>query len=271
MQIILQATRVTVSLLFLLYASWRDYQTREVSNRVWVFFAPIALVLSLVEFLLYSPWNLPYFAMSIGATTLLALLLFYVGGFGGADSKALICLALALPFYPILLFTPLLTGGLSPLSQYLFPLTILSNGILLAAATAVYLLFRNLVWHKKTGKKIFEGELAKESFGKKIVVLITGYKVSIAKLKEKWHIYPMEDIEANACETCPERKLVIVPKDEGRDSIVERLSAAVDSGKIGDSVWATPGLPMLIFLTVGLIVALVLGDLVWALVSLFFG
>ena len=48
--------------------------------------------------------------------------------------------------------------------------------------------------------------------------------------------------------------------------IVERLSNAVDAGKIDSYVWATPGLPMLIFITAGLIVALVFGDVVWLLV-----
>ena len=36
-------------------------------------------------------------------------------------------------------------------------------------------------------------------------------------------------------------------------------------------VWATPGLPMLIFVTLGLIVALLLGDLVWLLVRSILG
>jgi prepilin signal peptidase PulO-like enzyme (type II secretory pathway) len=32
-------------------------------------------------------------------------------------------------------------------------------------------------------------------------------------------------------------------------------------------VWATPGLPMLIFITLGLIVALTAGDIVWIIIS----
>ena len=61
------------------------------------------------------------------------------------------------------------------------------------------------------------------------------------------------------------------PKDEGRDEIVQRLSKASKEGKIGSKVWATPGLPMLIFVTVGLITALSLGDIVWILVGHIFG
>ncbi len=270
MQTILAAAKITLSLAFLLYASWSDYKTREVSNRVWAFYAPIALFLSISELLLYDPSKLPFFGLSFGVTAVFAIILFYTGGFGGADSKALMCIALALPFFPETLFTPIFATGVSPLAQYLFPLTIFSNAVLFAAASGIYMLLRNLIWRIKTGKKIFEGTLRTESIGKKILVMITGYKVSVAKLKEKWHVYPMEDIEEEG-ENPLKRKLVVVPRDEHRDEIVERLSKAVDAGKIDAHVWATPGLPMLIFITIGLIVALLFGDIVWLLVSFVLG
>ena len=117
---------------------------------------------------------------------------------------------------------------------------------------------------------MFTGTLADEPFWKKILVLITGYKVTVAKLKEKWHIFPMEDVEGHV-ENDFKRKLVIIPHEEGRDKIIERLSEAVDAGKIEAYVWATPGLPMLIFITLGLIAALVFGDLIWLFVRFLLG
>jgi preflagellin peptidase FlaK len=272
-QTILIAANVTLSLAFLLYASWSDYKTREVTNRVWAIYAPTALVLTLTEILLneQEPLSkLAFFGLSFGVTAAFAIILFYSGGFGGADSKALMCIALALPFSTETLLKPIFPSGISPLSQVLFPLTIFSNSVLFAAASGIYMLLRNLVQRATTGKKLFEGSLSTESLGKKMLVMITGYKVSVAKLKEKWHVYPMEDINENG-ENPPERKLLIVPKDEGRNEIVERLSNAVNTGKISNRVWATPGLPMLIFVTIGLIVALLLGDLVWLLVSFVLG
>lgn len=271
MQVVFTATKITFSLAFLLYASWSDYKTREVSNRVWVLFAPLALFLSLAELLLYAPSKLPFLGLSFGITAVFAIILFYSGGFGGADSKALMCIALALPFIPETLFAPFLAAGVSPLFQNIFPLTVFSNGVLFAAATGIYMLLYNIVWHRKTGKKPFEGTLAMESIGKKIVALITGHKVSVAKLREKWHVYPMEDIEEENGENSVKRKLVVVPRDEGRDEIITRLSKAVDAGKIDDYVWATPGLPMLIFITIGFIIALLFGDIVWMLVSFVLG
>jgi preflagellin peptidase FlaK len=262
-QAILVAAQVAVSVALLTYASWSDYKTREVSNRVWAIYAPIAIALAIPELLLYdSSKQLVLFGVSVGFTVGLAFLLFYSGAFGGADSKALMCIAVALPFAPV--FAPILAGGLSPISQVIFPLTIFSNAVLFAAASGVYIILHNLVWHKKNGEKMFTGTLANESIWKKMVILITGYKVTVAKLKEKWHIFPMEDVDDN--EKALQRKLVVIPSEDGRDKIVERLSNAVQAGKIDTYVWATPGLPMLIFITLGLIVALLCGDIVWLLV-----
>ena len=264
-QLFFVGSQVAVTVAFLTYSSWSDYKTREVSNRVWAIYAPIAIALSLTDFLLFAPSKLVLFGVSVGFTVGLAFLLFYLGAFGGADSKALMCIAFSLPFAPVVLFTPVLANSLSPISQVIYPMTIFSNGVLFAAASCVYMVLHNFVWHRRNGKEMFSGALARESMGKKILVLITGYKVTIAKLKEKWHVFPMEDVETEG-DAALKRKLVVIPSDDGRDGMVERLSNAAQSGKIDTYVWATPGLPMLIFITMGLIVALLCGDIVWLLV-----
>jgi preflagellin peptidase FlaK len=268
----LDLARTTLALLFLFYSSWSDWKTREVSDSVWILFAPTAFALTFIELLLYETSNMLVYGISFGLTTAFAIILFYSGGFGGADAKALICLALALPFYPQNLLTPLLEeiSLISPISQILFPMTVFSNAVLLAAAAAVYMLLHNIFWHWKAGKKIFEEGYRNESLGRKILVLITGYKVSVERLKEKWHLYPMEDVE-ETLEKEFKRKLVVIPKDEGRDATVDRLAKAVEAGKIQNTVWATPGLPMLIFITAGLIIALLLGDIVWICVRFLLG
>jgi preflagellin peptidase FlaK len=260
--------RTSFTLLFLLYASWSDYKTREVSNNVWLLFAPLAFALTMIELFLYDTTsNMLSYGICFGLTSAFAVILFYSGGFGGADAKALMCLALALPFYPENLFAPF--GGISVISQSFFPITVFTNSVLLAAATAVYVFLRNIIGHLRSSRRLFE-DYENESLGRKILVLITGYKVSVAKLKEKWHVYPLEDIvETN--EDTPKRKLVLIPKDENRNAIVERLAKAVEAGKINDAVWATPGLPMLIFITAGLIAALFFGDVVWICIRLLLG
>jgi preflagellin peptidase FlaK len=263
-QVLLDLARSVIASVFLIYSSYSDYKTREVSNVVWMLFAPPAFALTFIELLFFESSELILYGICFGLTAGFAIILFYSGGFGGADAKALMCLALALPFYPVKLFMPIL-GEISPISQTFFPITIFSNSVLFAASTAVALLLYNVSWRATRDRRLFEGGQKDESLGKKFLVLVTGYKVPIDKLKKQWHVYPLEDIEKDDNDKM-RRKLVVLPNDEHRSRIVERLDRAILSGEIQDKIWATPGLPMLIFITAGLVAALLLGDIVWAFV-----
>jgi len=260
---ILDGARVLLSLSFLIYASWEDWKKREVSNKVWAVFAPLALLLTFVQFILFAG-DLSLYTLSFAVTSGLAIILFYAGAFGGADAKALICLSLALPYYPTELFSTFETSASAVIVSPLFPITIFSNSVLLAALTVVYALLRNLLWKLKTGNKLFEG-FEKESFGRKLLALLTGYKINVAKLERYEYLYPLEDIATEGSQV--DRRLLVMPKDENREQIVERILDSVRTGKIRNDVWATPGLPMLIFVTAGLVIALVFGDIVWLILA----
>jgi len=264
----LDIARVALTLSFLVYASWSDWKNREVSNKVWAVLAPLAFLLTSVQYVLFAG-DLLIYILSFAVMSGLAIVLFYAGAFGGADAKALICLSLALPQFPIDLFSAFASSTSAvPVSSPLFPITVFSNSVLLAALTVVYALVRNLLWKLKTGGKLFEG-FEKESIGRKVLAAITGYKINVAKLKRHEYMYPLEDISV-AEGSQVERKLLVMPKDESREQIVDRISKAVENGKIQNNIWATPGLPMLIFITAGLVIALVFGDLVWILLRLVF-
>jgi preflagellin peptidase FlaK len=259
---IFDAARIILCLSFLIYASWSDYKTREVSNKVWVIMGPVALILTSFQFLVYSPQPLQLviaYGLSFAITSALAIVVFYAGGFGGADAKALMCIALALPIYPNHLL-PQPVGFVSPL----FPITIFTNSVLLGAFSVFYALSRNILWKLRNKKRIFEG-IENESFGRKIIALISGYKVKVSKL-EKGHLFPLEDVEMDE-EGNYKRKLLAFPNYEEREEIIARITDNVENGKLNSGVWATPGLPLLIFVTAGLIIAITYGDIVWVLIS----
>lgn len=241
----------------MVYASWSDWEKREVSNKVWIVLAPLAFTLTTIEYVFFAQWLLPYYVLSFIVTFVLGTVLFYVGAFGGADAKALMCLALALPYYP----TQLLSG--SAFFSPIFPLTVFSNGVLLAALSVFYAVLRNYLWKLRTGAKLFEG-FENESVWRKIVVLMTGYKVESATLEKNAYVYPLEDISFKETGE-DERRLLTFPKDENREAIVARILSSGREGKLQNGVWVTPGLPLLIFITAGLIVALVFGDIIWML------
>ena len=263
MNTFLEGLQVFVSLAFLLYASWSDVKTREVSNMVWAFFAPLGLALTLTQLFFFETHSydtLYLLGISVGITSVLAVALFYAGAYGGADAKALICLSLTLPFYPTNFINLPFTSD-SPI----FPLSVFSNAVIIAALSVVYVLLRNVFWRQRTGKRFFEG-FKEESKGRKLLTLLSGYKIPVDKLQESEFLYPLEDVQVSENgET--NRKLLVFPKDEDREDVVQRVVAAAKEEKNIDWVWATPGLPMLVFITIGLITALILGDFVWIILS----
>jgi len=259
----LDAARVFLCLSVFAYASWSDWKKREVSNIVWTVTAPLAFALTTLQFVVFSPQLLQLYTLSFAITAALSVALFYAGAFGGADAKALMFLALALPLYLNNLF-PYFQSSVAYVSP-IFPLSVFSNGVLLATLTVAYSALRNSVWRLRTKRKLFEG-FEKESTWRKVLVFLTGYKVKAALL-EKSHVYPLEDLLTKETGES-ERRLLVMPRDEKAEETVERILNATREGRLQNDVWATPGLPLLVFLTIGLIVALVFGDLVWILLRL---
>jgi preflagellin peptidase FlaK len=200
---------------------------------------------------------LTFYVLSFAITSGLAITIFYVGGFGGADAKALMCIALALPVYPSNLLSHYV-GFVSPL----FPITIFSNSVLLGALSVFFAVFRNLIWTTKNKESLFEN-LKTESVARKILALISGYKIKLSKL-ENSHMFPLEDIHVDD-EGKKSGKLLVFPDYDEREDIINRLK----ENKPRSWVWATPGLPLLIFITAGLIIALAYGDIIWILLGLF--
>lgn len=279
MEEMLSWARIIVTLVFLSYASWSDFKTREVSNNVWIIFAPIAFLLTAAQFLFFPPigdmfQSMLYYGLSFAITSVFSIALFYVGAFGGADAKALMCIALAIPepssIKALSDFSSSAFHTMVPLSgfvSFIFPITVFSNGVIVAAFSVFYALFRNLLWRQRTGQRLFEG-YKNESLGRKALTLLCGYKVSVADFKKSF-LYPLEDLRM--AQSGVERRLLLFPKDENREEIVERLAKAESEGKLQNSVWATPGLPMLIFMTIGFILALTIGDIVWIVISQILG
>jgi len=148
----------------------------------------------------------------------------------------------------------------------IFPIIVFSNAVLLAALTVVYAVLRNSVWRLRTGRRLFEG-LENESIWRKVLAFLTGYKVKAAEL-EKRRMYPLEDVDTKESGEIDRRRLLVMPKEEKLEGIVNRILSATREGRLQSEVWATPGLPLLVFITMGLIVALVFGDLVWIFLRL---
>src|SRR6266571_1750388 len=211
-------------------ASMSDLKTREISNRFWLVYGPLAgFVFALRMF--FDPELVLVFLVSSGATILVAFLLFQFGVMGGADSKALMCL----------------------------PIAILVNSFLLSIGSAVFLLARNLTQRASAGRGLFQG-FERESILRKALVLLTSYKTSFNVLQSKTYLYPAEEV--SVIDSKPVRQFHLVASAaEERDKMVTGLEGYKEQGLFSDGVWVTPGLPHMVFLTASLLVTAIIGDL----------
>src|SRR3989442_7791539 len=250
----IEAAALLLSVAALLAASLSDFKTREVSNKVWLVYGPLALLLFIAR-MVYA-WDLaPIIGVSAIATFVVAFLLFEFGVMGGADSKALMCLGLALPISPSFL-APFWQP---PFVFYPFPIAILVNSFLLSIGSAVFLLARNLFQRASAGRRLFQG-FERESILRKVVIMLTSYKTSFNALQSKIYLYPAEEV--SVVDSKPVRQFHLVASAaEEREKLVSGLESYKEQGMFSDGVWVTPGLPHLVFLTASLLVTLVVGDL----------
>jgi preflagellin peptidase FlaK len=248
----LEAASLVLSFTVLAYASWKDWKEREVPDRVWMVYAPVGGVLTALRVGLYGKPGLAFWLTGLAFAFAVALALYYVGFWGGADSKALLCLSLSLPVMPELC-QPIL--GLYIL---FIPFTVVFNAFLLTLTVVTYTALRNL-WYKLQGKTLFQG-FEGEPVARKILAVLACYRVKRERLPGN-----------------PGLSLAEAPTPDGRRSLSFRFK--IECEKVSDEalaglpeeVWVTPQLPVLVFITVGLAIALLFGDLVLTLVAWFLG
>ncbi|MEE8354941.1 MAG: A24 family peptidase C-terminal domain-containing protein [Candidatus Bathyarchaeia archaeon] len=243
--------RVLLSLTMLGYTSWVDLKTREIYDLVWLVFGGLGLVIALYEVYMGS-LALVWFVIVVLISSAISIALGYLGLFGGADVLAFITLSVLHPFSPKGL-EPLL-GIVSPL----FPLTLFSNSALAGASFSIVLLIRNLALTFQ-GRSLFSG-LEHEPLWKKLAVLVTGLKMRVGSVRGPPFQYPLE---VPATGENPGRRLVLMPDIQDDDSAVEVFRTLEASGV--EEVWVSDTLPFIVYIAVGYVLALVLGDVVLAI------
>ncbi|ELY98120.1 A24 family peptidase [Natrialba asiatica] len=128
----------------------RDIKTRRVSSHVWVPLSLLGAGTLLWEGVLAwraggTAWIHEFIVpatVSLGLVVPLAYLFWWAGGFGGADAKALLVLAVVFPTQPIYAIGSWTTPTVpTPIGTFSF--TILTNAVLVALAIPILLAIRN--------------------------------------------------------------------------------------------------------------------------------
>jgi archaeal preflagellin peptidase FlaK len=155
---------------------------------------------------------------------------------GGADAKALIALSLLIPTYPVIGSIPLVDLP-SDVAQYVMPFSLLTlfYGALLTLVVPLYYLVTNIV----RGDRRFPS-------------MLFGVRMDISDAKKKF-VWPMEYIEGE------EVRISSLPK--GPESLEEHFASLEAKGLT--TIWVTPKIPMLIPMTAGLIIAALLGNVMF--------
>jgi hypothetical protein len=106
---------------------------------------------------------------------------------------------------------------------------------------------------------LFEG-LEAEPLWRKILVFATGFKVDSNRLKAGSHYMLLEQLSRGENGKLI-RHLNVTPRVESENPQEEaKIEELLE--ELNMKVWVTPGLPFLVFITIGLIVALVRGDFI---------
>jgi preflagellin peptidase FlaK len=286
------------------WAAYRDVRTRRVPNGVWTPLALLGIALLAWEGLVrfgdpfFRVWALQV-ALSLGIVVPLAYGFWHVGGFGGADAKAFMALAVLLPTFP----SYALGQTLLPLVHTdvgVFSLTVLTNTVLVALAYPLVLAGRNLV-HGDVSALMFLGRpVPVDSVTDRPGSLLetpdgatrTGLDLDALRMYLRWRGVALADLRANPSLRDP-ATLPDDPNDPTDGAVLtdgsgDPWGAAafledIDSTAYGttpqqlrdgldvlvsqDDVWMTPGIPFLVPTFAGLVLALTLGDLLFSLLG----
>jgi preflagellin peptidase FlaK len=324
------------------WAALRDVRTRRVPNRGWLPLVTVGVVALAWDFLLVAGTPRQHLfvlrvVLSVGLVATLGYVFWRVGGFGGADAKAVMTLAVVFPANPAYyLPTGLATTALpatypaQTAELGVFSLTILSNTVLLGLAYPLLLAVRNLPRGEVTpamfvGRPVGVTEVPTE-YGRLLETpegfTRRGLDVDALRMYVRWRGVDLATLRA-----APDRYRHPLPterNDPGDGSIVADERGLADGGADASTVpdggtadratdgprsavrpldawgaerfldahraygttprelrtglevlvepdrervWLTPGIPFLVPMFAGLVVALLYGDLLFAVLA----
>ncbi len=221
--------RLFVASVMLIYSSVLDVIQREVPNKVWAVFGPIAIAILIAQLVL-SPLSGPkLWLMMIDMVLMIGFSIggFYFGLYGGADAKAFMVLAVLQPTWPY--YT------INPLPQVPFLLDTLINGALISLINlAVFLLI-----NATRGNLDFP-------------YCLFGVKRKLENVKGKF-FWPMYRLK--------EGRLVRSLKPPMEEEEEKKIWEEIERRGLRE-IWVTPQLPFLVYVTIGYYITAIYGDLI---------
>ena len=218
----LNGIRIILALSMLVLASVIDLRKREINDILWIGFGGIAVVL-----LLFSG-DLSHMIVTLGLSMIIApiaILVWRVGVFGGADALCLIVLAG---------LAPMATLGTSQIT----PFTSLTNAAIISIVPIFVNLARNMsaILRKED---LFRGLEASKM--NKTIAFCIGYKARNPK-----YSFSIERMDGTV------RRLDFSFKHAEKSTFCS-----------SSDTWVTPGIPYIIYITAGFVIQIIYGDIIF--------
>lgn len=248
--------RIAICLAIMGYSCITDWKSRRAPPILWEVMTAAGVILLLAE-IFTSPYEARYnvlffFALSFCIIYLLVNFIYYLfnnvlkGAFGGADANALLAMSVLFPYYPVMdvlnVSLPLAKDPVTPI----FTLAVFGNALILNIVLPLSIFVYNAT-------RLPFGELRSN-----FITSFFGYKMSLKDIKKKhvrlMHTYEEEDGKV-------EKYMSMFRYPELDDELYAQLTKWRKEGKIEDKLWVTPKIPLLIPITLGVIVAIVYGDI----------
>ena len=221
--------------------SYQDIKTREIDDRLWLIAGIAGGLLTVAEIATTPGYPLLVAVFSIILTGILAFGVYFLGLYGGADGKALLVIALAMPVNTFL-------ASLQPI----FPISVLGNALFISLLVIPACLILNA--YSAARGPLFPG--VKAGPLKKLVVLFTGIRVSPETAKAVHFNLIERPLPSGGSE------LRIFHK-------VEEVDEPKVFAKGAKSVWVTLALPMIVFFRGGFVLAVLGIDIIIGIIFLF--
>lgn len=238
---LLTILKISFGGIILLHASYLDIKKREIEEWHWIVLAVVGFIHAIYLSVLFQSFRPIIFTGLVFLLMFgLALLLFYLGLFGGGDGKILMGLGALLPS---------LAGR-----EYafgLFPVSVFDNALMISIFLPVAIILYNL------SKGDFPRDYDSGKI-KKIIAMAVGYRLKTEKLSDKF--YPLEEFKDGKRSI----RLFIGDLDFNVNKYKETLKE-----KGIETLWATPGLPFIVPITIGYFVAVIFGDIMLRIVMTF--
>ena len=232
---------IALSVVLLSVASFMDLVRREVDDWVWLLLASVTGPLTLFRTLLYLGTGYPLLVLiSIAFSSSVAYLFYRFELYGGADAKAIVALSLA---YPVNLHG----RAVHPIA----PIGVLLNALILSLTIPVALFTFN-AYRVLVRREDILSDLAGAPLRVRLAALFLGTRVSFPK--RFWA--PMVRVEEDGSV-----RISLSPSFTSYFAEEKRNNGRRE-------LWATPGIPLVVFITLGLVLYIAIGDFLYLILTL---